>query len=94
MASTVSSSGDIHTPTATKQSSRLRGLGTHVRTLVSLLAVYAPPALVLQLHRSPIAKLYLVVGIWAVEGIAWYWLKSHVFDRQRHPGASWRPDCN
>ena len=94
MASTVSSSSDIHTAPATKQGSRLRSLGAHVRTLVSLLAVYAPPALVLQLHRSPIAKLYLVVGIWAVEGIAWYWLKNHVVDRQRHPGTSWRPDYN
>lgn len=95
MASTISISGDGHTATAAQESTRLRKLGAHFRTLVSLLAVYAPPALVLLLDRSLIAKLYLVVGIWAIEGIAWYWLKSHVVDRgDRRPGASRRPDYN
>jgi hypothetical protein len=38
---------------------------------------------------------YLVVGIWAIEGIAWYWLKNHVFDRgDRGAGARWRADYN
>jgi hypothetical protein len=95
MASTVSKSSDSHTATVAQERTRLHNLGAHVRTVVSLLAVYAPPALVLLLDRGLVAKLYLIIGIWAIEGIAWYWLKNHVIDRgDRRTGTSWRPDYN
>lgn len=93
MANTVSRYSERHSAVTADKSTRLRGLGAHARTVVSLLAVYAPPVLVLLLHRGPLASVYLVVGIWAIEGIAWYWLKNHVIDRGSHRvGAGWTPD--
>ena len=95
MSATISTSSERPTATNAAQHTRFHSLSTHAMTLVSLLAVYAPPALVLLLNRSVIAKVYLVVGIWAIEGIAWYWLKNHVFDRgDRGAGARWRADYN
>jgi hypothetical protein len=96
MASTVLTSSERHSAATADNSTRLHGLGVYARTVVSLLAVYAPPTLVLLLHRGPLASVYLVVGIWAIEGIVWYWLKNHVIDRgdDRHFSPSWRPDHN
>ncbi len=95
MVSTVSRYSERHSAATAEKSNRLRGLGAHARTVASLLAVYAPPVLVLLLHRGPLASVYLIVGIWAIVGIAWYWLKNHVIDRSSHrAGAGWRPDYN
>ena len=69
MSATISTSSERPTATNAAQHTRFHSLSTHAMTLVSLLAVYAPPALVLLLNRSVIAKVYLVVGIWAIEGI-------------------------
>jgi hypothetical protein len=94
MASAASASLESRDDTPAR-SGRMHTLAGHTRTILSLLAVYAPPVLVLLLNRGPLAKAYLVIGIWAIEGILWYWLKAHVIDRARRgPGASFRPDYN
>jgi len=53
---------------------RLRRVGRTASVIGALLAVYAPVALVMILasDRTLIARAYLVLAIWAVEGIAWY----------------------
>jgi hypothetical protein len=95
MASAALTSVEDRHDASAERGGRLRNLGSHARTAISLLAVYAPPVLVLLLNKGPIAKLYLVIGIWAIEGIVWYWLKAHVIDRaERGPDASFRPDYN
>lgn len=38
---------------------------------IGLVAVYLPIALALALHRTLIGKAYIVLAIWAVEGILW-----------------------
>ena len=70
-------------------SERLRRVYQHTKVLVRLLAVYGPIVLVvLQPHRGPIAKAYLAVGIWAIEGVLWYWLNDRVANRRaREDGA-------
>jgi hypothetical protein len=95
MATTISNSNSTQAAGAGPAGGRLRRLSGHVKVLVGLTAVYAPPTLVLLLHRNPLAKVYLVVGIWAIEGIVWYWLDGHVINRHRQrPGEiGFSADC-
>jgi hypothetical protein len=93
MASTISTSHTSQAAAVTPSGRRLQRLRRHLKLLVGLLAVYAPPALVVQLHRTPLAKVYLVLGVWAIEWIVWYWLDGRVLSRRRgQDPASWSPE--
>jgi hypothetical protein len=83
MASTTSMHDVSHATADTADGNRLRRAGRRVKLVVGLIAIYGPPALVLQLHRKPLGKIYLVIGIWAIEGILWSWLDGRALDRRR-----------
>ena len=74
----------ISTAAASEPAQHTPGIGRRLAVVVkitaSLLAVYAPIALVLASHRMPIAKAYFALGMWAIEGILWY-----VLDNAIHP---------
>ena len=73
---------------AARGGERLRRLNQHVKVLVGLLAVYGPVILVLQLQRRPMVKAYFALGIWAIEGILWYWHTSWVANRRERQAHS------
>jgi hypothetical protein len=64
-------------------SGRVRRAGRNLKIVLGLLAIYGPVALVLATHRSVLGKVYLVIGIWAIEGIVWYWHDGHSARRAR-----------
>ncbi len=71
----------------TRSSARLGDLRSNLRVLVGLLAVYAPIVVVLLFNRRPLAKIYLVIGAWAIEGIIWYCCGGLLAGRRRHDAA-------
>jgi hypothetical protein len=75
---------------------RFRRLGAPARTVVGLLAVYAPLVLVFAFdHRHLLARAYLVAAIWAAEAIVWYWLDGRAVKRAEHRrGAGWHPEAH
>ncbi len=70
-------------------------IAINLKVLAGLFAVYAPIVAVLLLHRRPLAKIYLVLGAWAVEGILWYCYGGLLARRRRRGSLSsnWSPDC-
>lgn len=87
MARSISTSDAEQSATAPARFGPARRLAAQARVLVGLFAIYAPPALVVQLHKDVLAKVYLVVGIWAIEGILWYWLNDRAADHRRRQDA-------
>jgi hypothetical protein len=82
MASTLSGSHqERRAANGEPPSGALERMSHAARILVGLIAVYAPPVVVLQLHHKPLASVYLVLAIWAIEGLVWYWLEGRVARR-------------
>lgn len=62
----------------------------YARIVLGLLAVYAPIILgVLSDGRLLGGRIYVVLSLWAVEGIAWYWHESRVDRRRRRELGIW-----
>jgi hypothetical protein len=77
----------IH-PEEDQNSRPLHRLAGHARILAGLAAIYGPVVLALMTHRMILGKVYVVVGLWATEGIVWYWHQIWVENRRnRHLGA-------
>ncbi len=81
MVRTSSKTDPRDSATGARQRGRLRRLNQHMKVLAGLLAIYGPPVLVLQLHRPPLAKAYLALGMWAIEAIIWHWLDTRLVNK-------------
>jgi hypothetical protein len=63
------------------------------RIVLGLLAVYAPIVIgVLSNGRLLGGRIYVVLSLWAIEGIAWYWHENRVDSRRRRELGIWTPE--
>jgi hypothetical protein len=89
MARSVLSADPSAAPDTAADRGRMHRAGRNIKILLGLLAIYGPVALVFAAHRGALGKAYLLLAIWAVEGIVWYWHDGHDARRERrrgHPG--------
>ncbi len=76
MVSSTSGAGQLGVVDQNSALGPARRIAQNVRLLVGLAAIYGPIALVVELHRHTAGKVFLLLGMWAMEGLAWLWVDS------------------
>lgn len=71
------------------QDNRIRRLAGNANALAGLTAVYGPLVLALVLPLAIWGKAYVVLALWATEGILWSWLQGRAERRDGGDLSAW-----